>query len=240
MPRPTLLYCLILFVWGFDTLWWMAFLFVWLVAWLVGFCILSTVSLLHTWLRWGPEHGRASSKPLQHQDLNLLSVRLVCFQETIKPLLLHCQQQQGLHKRLLNELLTGCEWDQREVLARARDKQGFGGREGWLGGEQWGERPKSLFCFSHMDTFAVQKALLNSRLSVDKSPLATMCRNNKYPKLRKLFEVYYKNNWEGSTKISSANPIRNCGWGKRRGSESLYCTLILLRTRGFESLSRCN
>ena len=45
-----------------------------------------------------------------------------------------------------------------------------------------------------MDTFAVQKALLNSRLSVDKSPLATMCRNNKYPKLRKLFEVYYKNN----------------------------------------------
>lgn len=52
--------------------------------------------------------------------------------------------------------------------------------------------PKSLFYFRHMDTFAVQKALLNSRLSVDKSPLAAMSRNNKYPKHRKFLKFITK------------------------------------------------
>lgn len=71
------------------------------------------------------------------------------------------------------------------MLAGAWDKQGFGGREGWCGGGPRGGTPKSLFYFSHMNTFAVHKAVLNSRLSADKSPLATMSRNNKYPKHRK-------------------------------------------------------
>lgn len=48
----------------------------------------------------------------------------------MKPLMPHCQQQQGLNKCLLNELITEREWNQREVLAGAQDKQGFGVREG--------------------------------------------------------------------------------------------------------------
>ena len=95
---------------------------------------------------------------------------------------------------MLNELITGCEWDQREVLAQAQDKARVWREEGMTWRGTMRRNPQEFILFQSHDTFVVQKALLNSRLSGDKSPLANLSRNNKYPKHRKLFEVYYKNN----------------------------------------------
>lgn len=53
--------------------------------------------------------------------------------------------------------------------------------------------------FQSQDTLAAQKASGYSRLSVDKSPLPTMSRNNKCPGTES-FEVYYKKDGKVSTK----------------------------------------
>lgn len=54
----------------------------------------------------------------------------------------HCWQQQGLNKCLLNELITECEWDQREVLAGAQDKQGLERRRDDAEGSSEEKRPR--------------------------------------------------------------------------------------------------
>lgn len=86
------------------------------------------------------------------------------------------------------------------------------------------------------------KASLNSRLSVDKCLLATGSRNDKHPKHRKLFEVYYRNNRNGSTKPAlvevekwrlSVGAIilpRTKGWGFVKWLSRRMCLLPSLRT----------
>lgn len=97
----------------------------------------------------------------------------------------------------------------------------------------------SLFYFGHMNTFAVQKASLNSRLSVAKALLATMSRNNKYPKHRELLEVYYKNTEKALLRSSQSRSDPGLAVVQRDATESRYSSLTL-RIRGFERLLQCN
>lgn len=89
-----------------------------------------------------------------------------------------------------------------------------------------------------MDAFAVQKATLCSKLSMDKSPLATISRQKKkYPKHRKFFLICCKNNLKGSTKVllEEPNPGRDLWLSKH---SSLSIAQILLRARASESCHR--
>lgn len=84
----------------------------------------------------------------------------------------------------------------------------------WRKGERDGVKgemkrhAQGLILFPAHEHICSTKASLNSRLSVDKCLLATGSRNDKHPKHRKLFEVYYRNNRNGSEMAG--------GFGKQR------------------------
>lgn len=63
------------------------------------------------------------------------------------------------------------------------------------------------------------KVSLNSRLSVDKCLLATGTRNDKHPKHGKLFEVYYRNNRNGSMKPSAGGGWKEVSQHESRNSD---------------------
>lgn len=87
------------------------------------------------------------------------------------------------------------------VLAETPDELGLGGKErGMVRRGVMRRHAQGLILFPAREHICSTKAPLNSRLSVDKCLLATGSRNDKHPKHRKLFEVYYRNNRNGSTK----------------------------------------
>lgn len=70
--------------------------------------------------------------------------------------------------------------------------------------------PQEFILFQSHDTFVVQRGLLlNSRLSGDKSPLATLSRNNKYPKHRKLLKFIIKITERPLQRFQVPNPIKD-------------------------------
>lgn len=96
------------------------------------------------------------------------------------------------------------------VLAEKPDKRGLGGKERRMArrrGVVMRRHAPGFILFPAHEHICSTKASLGSRLSVDKCLLATGSRNDKHPEPRKLFEVYYRNNRNDSTKPSAGG-----GW----------------------------